>query len=274
MSISQEKILKPEAKPWALITGASSGIGRALAHQFAQEGYNLVAVARNGERLRELARELSEEQNVLTKVIVHDLAKPSACEEIFKVLTDEGIAIDVLVNNAGFGVHGEYAKTDLSREIDMVNLHITSLLQLTKFFMPQMLTRNFGRILNVASVYSYSSVPMQSVYSASKSFMLSFSESLRNEIRGKGVSVTVLCPGITRTEFRKRMGVGEKKAAKGMDPAKVAAIGYKALMRGKFIAIPGVGNKTYVWFARMTPRSLMSRVIRKINFFRGINQHA
>ena len=179
--------------------------------------------------------------------------------------------VDILVNNAGFGVKGDFAETDLADELKMLDVQLAAMLKLTKAVLPGMIARKTGRILNIASVYSFSPVPKQSVYSACKAFILSFSSALREEVKDKGVTVTVVCPGITQTEFRIRAGIADKKNS-GMTAEAVARIAVEAMLKGKHIVVPGAQNRLFVFLARHLPLSMMARMVRYINNRRGVNQ--
>jgi len=255
---------------WALVTGASSGIGEALARELARRGYGLLLVARDQGRLELLAKAISREPGTAIKIYCKDLSDPGAAHALVATLDDAQTPVSVLVNNAGFGIHGLFAQTDLGRELALVNLQIQALLILTKACLPGMLRRRGGRILNVASVYSYAPVPMQAVYAAGKAFMLSFSESLAAELRGTGVSVTVLCPGITATAFRTRAGLPEKKTWLSMDPRAVAAIACRGLFLNKAVVVPGWINRLYVCAARFVPRGALASLTRQVNRRRGL----
>jgi short-subunit dehydrogenase len=180
----------------------------------------------------------------------------------------------VLVINAGFAVKGEFAVTELEHELQLLNVQLSAMLKLTKAVLPKMLERKAGRILNVASVYSFAPVPFQAVYSACKAFMMSFSASLSNELKGTGVSVTTIYPGITQTAFRSRAGIAEKNKVAGMTAEAVAQIAYKAAMKGKSEVVPGFANRLFVFVARHLPPSLFARVVRLINNQRGVNKFA
>lgn len=206
----------------ALVTGATSGIGLATARLLAERRYDLILVARDGQALARLKAEL-EALGVEALTLIQDLARPDAWQPIERALAERHLTVDLLVNNAGFGIHGSFAETDLSLELDMVHLQLDSLMGLCKAVLPGMLRRGHGVILNVGSVYSFSPVPFQAVYSACKSFMLSFSLALDNEVRDRGVTVTTLCPGVTRTAFRRRSGKPDK--SKGMSAEAVARLG-------------------------------------------------
>src|SRR5712664_2600077 len=211
---------------WAIITGASSGIGRALAFEFTAGGFNAVLIARNQTALADVAAECSRRSGLETEIIAKDLSDMDAVETLASALMSKDRRYEVLVNNAGFGIHGDFASTDIEQNIQLLNVQLTAALRLIKAVLPPMLSRRSGRILNVASVYSYSPVPFQSVYGACKAFLLSFSSSLQNELKGTGVSVTVFCPGVTQTEFRSRAGIGQKRTDTGMTAEAAAHTAY------------------------------------------------
>lgn len=255
-------------KQTALITGASSGIGYDLAKLFAADGYNLVIIARDKEKLIQFASELKEKYGIFVKVIAKDLSKLEAATEIFMELEhDEAICIDVLVNNAGFAVYGPFADTHFTTELDMMRVNMITLVHLTKFFIPLMIKQERGRILNVASTAAFQPGPLMAVYYASKAFVLSFSEALANELRGTGITVTTLCPGPTTSEFQKRAQMEESKLVKGkkiMSSEEVAKIGYEGMKKGKTIVIPGFKNKVLTFLNRLVPRSFAVEVVRRI----------
>jgi short-subunit dehydrogenase len=257
---------------WAIITGASSGIGKALAFEFAGGGFNLLLTARNEAALAQVASRCREQYGVETEVIPADLSCTEAIEEFIAALTSRPHAYEVLVNNAGFGIHGPFASTEIEQDINLLNVQLTAALRLTRAVLPAMLERRNGRILNVASVYSFSPVPLQSVYAACKAFLLSFSSALQNELEGTGVTVTVFCPGITQTEFRSRAGIAQKKKLSGMTAEAAARIAYVATLRGKHIVVPGLINRLYVTVVRMMPVQFVPGIIRFINRKRGQNR--
>jgi len=252
---------------YALVTGASSGIGYELAKLFANDGKNIVIVARTQDKLQELKTEI--ENIYATNVIVlpKDLSNPNSPQEIFSELEKEGVKVDVLVNNAGFGVYGIFSDTDLQEELRMIQVNITSLTHLTKLFLMKMLENKSGHILNVGSTGSFAPVPLEAVYGASKSFVLSFSEALANELRGTGVSVTCLCPGFTDTGFYER-AVGKEpnpnKRRQMMDAATIAKAGYKALEKGEAYTVPGLFYKLIPIGIRVFPRSWIVRISRRM----------
>jgi len=249
----------------ALITGASSGIGLELAKLFARDGYELVLVARRAERLEELGRELTQVHGVRCHAISADLADPDAAAEIARRLDRAGLAVDVLVNNAGFGVLGPLATTEPETARRMIRVNIEALTQLTRLLLPGMLARRRGRILNVASTAGFAPGPLMAVYYATKAYVISFSEALAEELRGTGVTVTVLCPGPTRTEFQEvaHMETARLFRLPGvMDAPAVARAGYAGLMRGKRMVVPGLINRALPLVIRLSPRGLVTRVAR------------
>lgn len=260
-----------ENKKWALVTGASSGIGKALAFEFASKDYNLFLAARNEAALRQVAEECDRKFNIETEIYLADLSNPGTVDELVRVLSASGREFEILVNNAGFGVQGEFVKTDPGQELGMLNVQLAAMLKLTKALLPGMMARKSGRILNVASVYSFSPVPFQAVYSACKAFMLSFSAALREELKGSGVTVTALCPGTTQTEFRARAGITEKNKSAGVSAETVARIAVRQTLRGKQLALPGFSSRLFVFLARHLPFAVVPRVVRFVNNARGVN---
>ena len=251
----------------ALITGASSGIGDALAKVFSREGYDLVLVARNAQKLAEVATELQRQRSdAMVTVMPTDLARPQASEELVGQLERDGITVDILVNNAGFGTHGSFAAADLCTQLEMVQVNVVALTHLTRLFLPGMVRRGGGKILNVASTAAFQPGPLMAVYYASKAYVLSFSEALANELQGTGVSVTALCPGPTRTAFQRRAGVEETSLMQGgmMEAEAVAQAGYRALMEGRPVIIPGARNRLLALAVKFLPRALVTRAVRAI----------
>ena len=249
---------------YAIVTGASCGIGLELAKILAKDGKNIVVIARSRDQLEDLKREIENKHGTKVKVLAKDLSDPKAPPEIFSELEKEKIYIDVLVNNAGFGVYGMFLETDLREELDMIQVNAASLIHLTKLFLKGMVEDKSGYILNAASLCAFFPTPMEAVYCSTKAFVLHFSEALANELQGTGVRVTCLCVGLARTGFQKRAHMENCKVAKRkmMDAATVAEAGYKALKRGKVIEIPGLVYKFAPWFARFAPRNVVTRVVR------------
>ena len=259
--------MSEEARPVALITGASSGIGLDLAKLFAQGGHDLVLVARNEEALRGVAAEC-EKFGVKVHVLAKDLSKVESAQEIFNELSSRGVAVEVLVNNAGFGTHGPFVRTKLEDEVGMIQVNITALIALTRLFLPAMVSRKSGKIMNVASMAGFVAGPYMSVYYATKAFVLSQSIALSHEVKKHGVIVSVLCPGPTKTDFQKRARIGESKLFKrprSMTSMDVAKAGYEGLMKGKLIVVPGFSNKVIRVAAKMVPRGMLARVAGKMN---------
>jgi len=253
----------------ALITGASSGIGYELARCFAEGGANLVLVARDVTTLNQIANELQTTFNVSAKVIPADLSRPVAPAEIHRETEGASLAVDYLVNDAGFGAAGPFLDTDLQTELDMMQVNIVSLVHLTKLYLRGMRSRGSGGILNVASTAAFQPGPLMSIYYASKGFVLSFTEAIADELRSAGITVTALCPGPTATDFQRRAHVEHIRLMKSkplgmMTASEVAAIGYRAFLKGKVIVIPGLINKIGVQSVRISPRAAVRRVTRKL----------
>lgn len=258
--------------PIALITGASSGIGLELAHLFARESHDLALVARSHDKLKHIAEELQQTYGVQVKYYAKDLSVSSSPEEIFDALQSEGGNIDVLVNNAGFGWRGEFAQMELSDILGMIQVNITTLTHLTRLFLPGMLDRKRGKILNVASTAAFQPGPMMAIYYASKAYVLSFSEALSEELQGTGLTVTAFCPGPTATNFGERAGYSNEKILGGilsMNSHTVALDGYKGLMKGKSVVVSGWRNWFGTQLVRFLPRPLPARMIKKIQQRRG-----
>jgi len=259
------------ATKWALITGASSGIGYELSIVFAREGYNLILVSRNEEALQKLANQLHTEHEVLAKVIAKDLAASNSPQEIYSQLQKESIAVNVLVNCAGLGLAGKFSETDLNTELRMIQVNIMALTELTKLFLRDMVRRREGRILNVASTAAFQPGPLMAVYYATKAYVLSFSEAIFEELQGSGVIVTALCPGPTRTDFQNRAGLAESKLfnAKRLlrtdEPVEVAERGFEGMMHGEAIVIPGFRNKLLASAVRILPRKLVRKTAKKLH---------
>ena len=249
---------------YALITGASSGIGYELAKLFAKDGKNIVVVARSQDKLEDLKKEIEDKYETNVMVLVKDLSDPNSPQEIYSELEGKNINVDVLVNNAGFAVYGKFAETDWGKEFDMIQVNITSLTHLTKLFLKKMIENRSGKIMNVSSGAGFISCPLLSVYAATKSYVLHFTEALANEVKGTGVTVTCLCPDGTRTNFWER-GKGEhSRAGRGrlMDAAKAAKVGYSALKKEKVFALAGQVSVT-PFILRIAPRGLLVKIARQ-----------
>ena len=250
-----------------LITGASGGIGYELAKRFARDHHNLVLVARSGDKLAQVAREL-EAYGVTVKTIALDLAEPPAPKFLFDQLQREGIAVDILINNAGFGAFGEFAQMPDEQIHGQISLNIMALTQLAKLFIPSMLARHSGRIMNVASTAGFQPGPLMAVYYATKAYVISFSEAIANELRGSGITVTCFCPGATHTGFAKRAGNDNSRLFKqlgAMSAEKVALDGYRAVMEGRTLAISGAHNWVVAQSTRFAPRKLVTAMSRWVS---------
>lgn len=252
-------------KKTALITGASSGIGYELAKLFARGGFDLALVARNEQQLQAVAAELSARHGVGATVIARDLADPASPAAIHAQIDGAGVRLDALVNNAGFAAYGLFAEIPLADQVQMMQVNMLALTELTRLFLPAMLARRAGRILNVASTAAFLPGPLMAVYYASKAYVLSLSEALANELRGTGVTITALCPGPTTSGFQKRAAMEDSKlvAGKIADAASVARAGYAGLMQGKTIVIPGARNKLPTLAPRFLPRGLVAAIVRR-----------
>lgn len=249
----------------ALVTGASGGIGLELARLLARDGYDLVLIARSEDRLAQIARELTTKHNIAVRTRPKDLSRPEAPQQIFDELQRAAIEVEVLVNNAGFGLYGAFNETDLNDELQMMQVNMVALTHLTKLLLPAMLERRRGKILNVASTAALQPGPLMAVYYATKAYVLSFSQALGNELEGSGVSVTALCPGPTTSGFQTRANMEGSRLVQGglMDARTVAAIGYRALMRKQSVVIPGAKNKGFALLAKLLPGSMTVKIVRR-----------
>jgi short-subunit dehydrogenase len=251
----------------ALITGATSGIGLELAKLFAKDKYNLVIVSRDQSSLDVTKKILEDDYSISVITICQNLSEKNSAQTIYETTKSKGISIDALVNNAGIGVYGLFQNTDLEKETVMIELNVTALTTLTKVFLPEMLNKRAGKILNVASTAAFQPGPGMAVYFATKAYVLSFSEALHEELRGTGVSVTTLCPGPTKTNFDVNAGAEHAKifTGRGIMTAKtVAQIGYDAMMRNKMTVVAGFKNAIFVFLVRLTPRQIVPRIVRWI----------
>lgn len=250
---------------WALITGASSGIGYELSKLLAQDGYDLILLARDAKRLEAVAKELTDAYPVRVQTIVKDLSLPRAAEEAYA--QTQGCEIDLLINNAGVGSYGAFAKSDLSKEEAMMQTNMVALTTLTKLCLPGMLERRRGRILNVASLAAFQPGPFMAVYYATKAFVLHFSEALAEELVGTGVTVTALCPGAVATNFQKEAAMERSNLVADktiLDAASVAKTGYTAMLRGRRVVIPGWQGKLFVFAERFASRRFVTRMVRRM----------
>jgi short-subunit dehydrogenase len=250
-----------------LVTGASSGIGLELARCFAADGSRLVLLARNTLALDKLAGELRRDYKVEATVLTADLSQPETPKEIFSELKGRGIVVDILVNNAGFGAHGLFSELPLQRQLDMIQVNVNALTELTGLFLPGMLERRHGGVLNVASVAGFVPGPGMAVYYATKAFVLSFTEALAGELAGTGVKVMALCPGPTETNFGRVAHVNGARLVRvaRMKASEVAIQGHRAFRDGHTVDISGWKNRLLVVLIRLTPRSLIRSITGKFN---------
>ncbi len=250
-----------------LITGASGGIGYELAKLFARDHHNLILVARGAGKLAEVAGELRS-FGIRVDTVALDLGEPPAPQLLFDQLEREGLIVDILINNAGFGSLGEFATMPESEILGQISLNITALTELTRLFLPGMISRRSGRIMNIASTAGFQPGPLMAVYYATKAYVISFSEAIADELRDTGVTVTCFCPGATKTGFAKRARNDNTRVFKkfgAMDAGKVALDGYRAVMEGRTLAISGAQNWLVVQSTRFAPRKLVTAVSRWVS---------
>lgn len=254
-------------KGTALITGASSGLGRDLATLFAADGHDVILVARRRERLEELAQQLESQHGVRGHVLPADLAQAGAAARILDEVRARGLDVDFLVNNAGFGGTGAFAEADPARESGMIQVNVTTLVELTRLLLPDMISRRRGRILNVGSTAGFQPGPFMATYYASKAFVNSFSEALAYELEGSGVSVTLSCPGATETEFAGHAGNAESLLFRlgAASSAGVAREAYQAMLAGRRLVVHGLTNKIGVQALRLGPRALVIALAARLN---------
>jgi uncharacterized protein len=251
---------------WAVVTGASAGIGEAIAVELAAAGMNLVLTARRRERLEELAKRLSEQHSVEVAVIVADLNQPQAPQQIFDATEGAGLPVEVLVNNAGFGEYGEFIGSRLEMQVDMVQVNCTAVVRLTRLFLPKMVERRRGGVLIVASTASYQPVPYLATYAATKAFDRLLAEGLAEEVKRYGVHVSALCPGPTQSEFGQVSGQppGVGGGRKVQSAAEVARLGLEGLVQGKHWVIPYLAGRVVVFAQRFVPRRVVSRAVERM----------
>jgi len=251
-----------------LITGASGGIGHELAKLFAQDGHNLILVARSAGKLTQFADELQRQFNISAKPIALDLATPSAAQTLFDQLQREGIAVDILINNAGYAKYGQFINIPLEESLGQIQLNIATLTSLTRLFVPPMVQRGSGKVMNVASTAAFQPGPLMAVYYATKSYVVSFSEALANELKGTGVVVNCFCPGATDTNFQHRAENNESRLFKKMYPMNVKTVardGYRGLQKNKTLVISGIKNRILMQTVRITPRKLVTAISRWVS---------
>lgn len=251
----------------ALVTGASAGIGVDLAECFAQDGYDLILTARTESALREVADRLSKTYAITATPIAADLAAIGGGAKLAEAITQRGLSVDVVVNNAGYGQAGAFNGSDAAGQLGMIDLNDRALVELTHIYWPSMLAKRRGGVLNVASTAAFQPGPLMAIYYASKAFVLSFSEALWEEARGTGVKVSCLCPGPTVSKFRERAGTGKTRLSKAGTPMpsmSVARMGYDAWQRNKRVEITGTRNWVGASLGRFLPRTTLLRIVRNL----------
>lgn len=254
-------------RPTALVTGASAGIGRALAEQFARHGHDVALVARREGTLEDIAAEFERRYGITAHVLAMDLAEPDAPAELHAEIDGRGIRVDVLVNNVGIGTQGTFTEIPTERDLDQLRLNAVVPTHLTKLFGRKMVERGEGKILNVSSTAAFQPGPLMAVYYASKAYSLSLSEALTEELRDEGVTVTALCPGPVRTEFQERAEMTDTPLGSGrmQSPEAVARAGYEGLMAGEAVVIPSPQYRLLALLTKLTPRSVARTLAKRIN---------
>ena len=248
-----------------LITGAAAGLGYEFSKLAIADGYDLILIDIDTDKLIEVKKELEKSNSEKIIIISKDLCKPNIADEIYNEI--KGQNVEMLINNAGFGVFGEFSKTDWQREENMMNLHMLTSTHLTKLVIKDMVNADKGKILNVSSLAAFQPGPLMAIYYASKSFLLSFTEAVAREIKGTGVSISVLCPGPTKTNFQSTVSenTSENKIAVNMaSVVEVASYGYKKMKKGKIVIIPGVMNQFLSLLPRFLPRNTAASIVYKI----------
>ncbi len=251
----------------ALITGASGGIGYELALEHVRRGGDVILVARSENKLREYQALWESTYGVKVHVVGMDLAQHGSAQALYDAVAAKGLTVDILINNAGFGQYGLFEASDLERGLEMLELNVVTLTALTRLFVADMVRRRSGRIMNVASTASFQPVPLFAQYSATKAYVLSFSEALNNEVSDRGVTVTTLCPGPTTSGFQDVAAMHQARMADARlmaTSSEVARFGYNAMLRGKTVAVHGVLNRITIMLLRFTPRSIIVRVGRMV----------
>ena len=258
---------KPDSRSFVLITGATAGIGYELAKIYANDGHNLILVARNIDRLEQVKNEFNLIYNVNIHILSVDLAVDNSAETILNYVNKKNLTVDILINNAGIGSFGYFKELDINKEIDQININVRALTELTRLFLPIMMNNETGSILNVASTAAFCAGPKMATYYASKAFVLSFTEAIYEEIKGSNVRISCLCPGTVKTEFLDKAGIKKKEISKNnmMTAKEVARLAYRDFNRGKLIIIPGFKNKLIIGINKIIPRSLSRKIILLMN---------
>lgn len=257
---------KIDQRSYTLITGGTSGIGYELAKCFAKEGHNLIIVGRSKEKIEKF-KESFKIYNISIEGIELDLSVDNACEQLFDFVDKKNLVVDCLVNNAGVGSFGYFHEVDMKKDMDLIQVNIRVVTEITKWFLSRMVAHEHGGIINIASTAAFSAGPKMNVYYASKAYVLSFTEALHEEYKDKGIRVSCICPGPVATDFQTRAGIKKSNAAKRymMTSKEVAEVGYKGYKKGKLIIIPGFKNKLLIFINKLMPRSISRKIIMKMN---------
>lgn len=252
-------------RKFTLITGATSGIGLELSKVFGKNGHNLFITGRNEEKLKEIRNDLPKDIEIIA--LKGDLKNQDFIDSIKEKCKRENIFIEFLVNNAGVGSFGEFYNVDKDVDLAMIDINTRALTHLTKLFLPDMIKKNSGGVMNLCSTAAFSPGPYMAVYYATKAYVLSFTEGLKEEVSGKNIKISAVCPGPTKTAFQSTAKVKKAEFAKKalMEPEKVAEISYKEFMKGKTVIIPGLNNKLLVLGSKILPRKCLSKIICKVN---------
>lgn len=257
---------KPYGRSYVLITGATTGIGYELAKLYANDGNNLILVARDEQRLREVKEELSL-YSIKVYTIVLDLSEDKSCEKVLDFVDKKNISVDILINNAGLGTFGYISEIEMEKELKLIDVNIRALTELTKTFLPIMIEHGEGAIMNVASTAAFCAGPKMAVYYASKAYVLNFTEALHEEVKNSEIKISCLCPGPVKTSFQEKSGIKKSEGVKNtlMSAKDVAEIAYKDFKKGKVIIIPGFKNKLIVTLNKFIPRKLSRKIILMMN---------
>ena len=260
-----KEVGKGVEKKFTLITGATSGIGWELSKVFGKHGHNLLIIGRNEEKLKSIRDELPKEIEIIT--LKGDLKDATFIERIKKMVEKEDIFIEFLVNNAGLGSFGEFQYIDKDVDLNMIDINVRALTHLTKIFLPDMIKKNSGGVMNLCSTAAFSPGPYMTVYYATKAYVLSFTEGIKEEVSGKNIKISAISPGPTKTAFQSTAKVKKAEFAKKtlMKPEEVAEISYKEFMKGKTVVVPGLNNKFLVAGSKILPRKCLSKIICKVN---------
>lgn len=266
ISIFRPKTIIIKKDKYVIITGAASGLGKEFAKLYAEEGYSLILVDINDDLLHETAQQLKEQTQVDVQTLVKDLSLAGSAQEIYNYTIAQNFIVFGLINNAGFGVFGNFSETDLKAELAMAGVHVLTPISLTKLFLKGMLDRNEGEILNISSLAGFQPGPLMSVYYSTKAFLISFTEAIARENKDSKVRISVLCPGVVNTNFRQNVSASKEAKIKSMNscPRRVALYGIQKMRRGKIVCIPSVSCKFLAFLPRIIPRTTVRNIVYSI----------